>query len=97
MYQRDSEVLYSSEIRYSLGLQVCMLLQMGHFKLIEPSTSSTMPSTSLPLDASTEKIIYYLHILNFLAPFLVKFLHLQDKKVAILKKSFLPCPIFLQT
>lgn len=74
-----------------------MLLQMGHFKLIEPSTSSTMPSTSMPLDASTEKIIYYLHILNFLAPFLVKFLHLQDKKVAILKKSFLPCPIFLQT
>ena len=74
-----------------------MLLQMGHFKLIEPSTSSTMPSTSLPLDASTEKIIYYLHILNFPAPFLVKFLHLQDKKVAIFKKSFLPCPIFLQT
>ena len=97
MYQRVSDVLYSSEIKYSLGLQVCMLLQMGHFKLIEPSTSSKMPSTSMPLDASTEKIIYYLHILNFLAPFLVKFLHLQDKKVAILKKSFLPCPIFLQT
>ena len=81
MYQRDSQVLYSSEIKYSLGLQVCMLLQMGHFKLIEPSISSTMPSTSLPLDAaSTEKIIYYLHILNFPAPFLVKFLHLQDKE-----------------
>ena len=47
MYQRDSEEIYSSEIKYSLGLQVCMLLQMGHFKLIEPSISSTMPSTSL--------------------------------------------------
>ena len=61
MYQRDSEVLYSSDIRYSLGLQVCMLLQMGHFKLTEPfAISTTIPSTSMPLDALTKKIILWI-------------------------------------
>ena len=32
---------------------------MGHFKLTEPfATSTTIPSTSMPLDALTKKISY---------------------------------------